>query len=90
MLLYELIFLGLPSTPGIALGSRTALEVPRKGLAQCRKVVAVRGGDRGKAPSRKKKKQVLHKRFLFFFPEGASGYIFFYVVFGHFTHCQVF
>lgn len=89
MLLYELIFLGLPSIPGIALGSRTALEAPRKGLTQCGEVVVVGGRDRREAPSRRKKK-VLHNRLLFFFQEGASSYILFYVAFRHFTCCQVF
>lgn len=58
MLLYELIFLGLPSIPGIALGSRTALEAPRKGLTQCGEVVVVGGRDRREAPSRRKKKSI--------------------------------
>lgn len=89
MLLYELIFLGLPSIPGIALGSRTALEAPRKGLTQCGEVVVVGGRDKREAPSRRKKK-VLHNRLLFFFQEGASSYILFYVAFRHFTCCQVF
>lgn len=90
MLLYELIFLGLPSIPGIALGSRTALEAPRKGLTQCGEVVVVGGRDRREAPSRRKKKKVLHNRLLFFFQESASSYILFYVAFRHFTCCQVF
>lgn len=90
MLLYELIFLGLPSVPGIALGSRIALDVPRKGLAQCGEVVVVGGGDRREAPSRKKKK----KYYIIsgcFFPGGCKWlHFFFYVVFGHFTCLQVF